>query len=112
MLRGAVLRGKGQHIVNYRDCAVNCAKTVEPIEMLFGMWTPVGLSMHVLDGMHIGTTWRIQLNPTVCIGDVALGARCIVLRRSVCLDAEVHSCTWLFEINEVATHKKIEFCSK
>ena len=34
----------------------------EPIEMLFGVWTRVGPRKHVLDGVHIDATWRIQLN--------------------------------------------------
>jgi len=34
-----------------------CAKTAEPIEMLFGMWTWVGPRKHVLDGGHIDATW-------------------------------------------------------
>ena len=41
---------------------MSCAKTAEPIEMPFGMWTWVGLRKRVLDGVHIGATWEIQLN--------------------------------------------------
>ena len=41
--------GKGRSIVKYRDFAVSCAKTAEPIEMLFGMWTRLGPRKHVLD---------------------------------------------------------------
>jgi len=38
---------------------MSCAKTTDPIEMLFGC----GLRWkHVLDGMHIGAAWRIWLN--------------------------------------------------
>jgi len=33
------------------------AKTAEPIEMLFELWTRVDQRKHVLDGMHIGATW-------------------------------------------------------
>jgi len=33
--------GKGT-AYKYRLSAVSCAKTAEPIEMLFGVWTPVG----------------------------------------------------------------------
>jgi len=34
----------------------------EPIEMPFGVWSWVGPRKHVLDGMHIDTTWKkIQL---------------------------------------------------
>ena len=38
------------------------AKTAEPIEMPFGLWTRVGPRKHALDGMHTGGTWRIRLN--------------------------------------------------
>ena len=86
---------------------MRCAQTAEPIEMLFGIWTPVGPRNHVLgylqsptwmgnfegwpnqdisgtwytqwlssgqhwygedadrvvlDGVHIGATWRLRLN--------------------------------------------------
>jgi len=34
----------------------------EPIEMPFGVWTRVGPRKHMLDGVHIGATWRIRLN--------------------------------------------------
>ena len=34
-IEGAVLRGKGQPIVKYRDTLVRCDKTAEPNEMLF-----------------------------------------------------------------------------
>jgi len=46
------LRGKGQSIVNYRDMhsAVICAKTAEPIEMPFGIWTRVA-SCQLSDSM-------------------------------------------------------------
>jgi len=39
----------------------SCAKTAELIKMLLGMWPWVGLRKHVLDGVHIGATWRIRL---------------------------------------------------
>jgi len=37
---------------------VSPSKMVEPVEMLFGMWTWVGPARHVLDGVHIGATWQ------------------------------------------------------
>jgi len=49
-------------VVMYSDTAVSCAKMAEPIDMLFGLWTRVGAGKHVLGGVHIGATWRIQLN--------------------------------------------------
>jgi len=41
--------GKGQPPVKYRTLcvAVICAKTAEPIEMPFGIWTQVGPRNHV-----------------------------------------------------------------
>ena len=32
---------------------ISCAKTVEPVELLFGVWTRVGLRNHVLGGIWI-----------------------------------------------------------
>jgi len=52
---------------------MRCAKTAEPVEMLFGMWTCVGLSKHALDGVHIGATWQIRLN-----------RQCVVALRPFC----------------------------
>jgi len=36
-----------------RHSDINCAKTAEPIEMPFGLWTRVGPRKHVLDGARI-----------------------------------------------------------
>jgi len=47
---GVILRGKGHHIVMYRDTAVICARTGEPIEMPFGLGARIGRRYHVLDG--------------------------------------------------------------
>ena len=59
----AILRGKwAAHCKSYGPSALNCAKTAEPIEMLFGLWTQVSTRKRVLDGVHSGATWRIQLN--------------------------------------------------
>jgi len=44
------MRGKGRPIVKYGHSAVICAKTAEPIEMLFGLWTQMGPSNHVVGG--------------------------------------------------------------
>jgi len=43
---------------------VSPAKTAEPIEMLFGVCTPLGprKDVSLLHGVHIGATWRIRLN--------------------------------------------------
>ena len=42
--------------------AVSPAKTAEPIEMPFELWTWVRRRKHVLHGGHIDTTWWIRLN--------------------------------------------------
>ena len=47
---GAILTGKGRDIVKYRDTVVICAKTAEPIEMLFGLWAWMDPRNHKLDG--------------------------------------------------------------
>ena len=41
---------------------VSPAKTAQPIEMPFAMLSRVGRGDHILDGVHIGATWRILLN--------------------------------------------------
>jgi len=38
------------------------AKTAEPIEMPFEIWTRVSTKKYVLGGVHTGATWRIPLN--------------------------------------------------
>jgi len=38
-----------------------CAKTAEPIEMPFRMWTQMGPGNHVFDVVHTDATWRIRL---------------------------------------------------
>jgi len=43
------------------------AKTAEPIKMSFGMWTRMGPCKHLLDGVHIGATYRLSM----CCGDAA-----------------------------------------
>jgi len=40
--KGYFYKGKGRSIVKYSDTAVSRAKTVESIEMSFGLWTEVG----------------------------------------------------------------------
>jgi len=63
--------------VSWSVCRSVChdrAKTAEPFEMQFGMQSRVdpGNHNHALDGVNIGATWRIRLNPFVCDGDAAL----------------------------------------
>ena len=51
---------------------MRCAKKAEPIEMPFGMCTPVGPRKHMLDG---SSHWHYLANTTersVCGGDGAL----------------------------------------
>jgi len=50
---------------------MSCAKTAEPMEMLFGIWTWVGPRKHVLGG---DAHWRHLANtiePSMCDGNVA-----------------------------------------
>jgi len=60
--------GKGMTVHPY-DTAVSCAKTAEPIEMPFELWTRVDPIKHVLDE---GTHWRHLANtiePSMCSSD-------------------------------------------
>jgi len=67
--------GKGAPIVKYRDTAVTCTKTAEPIDLPFGLWSRVGRRStssiifarwrrcaHM--GGQLGATWRIRFNRT------------------------------------------------
>ena len=43
--------------------AISCTKMAEPMDMPFGLWTPIDPRKDVLHGGgHIGATWRIRLN--------------------------------------------------
>jgi len=46
--------GEG-HVPTSQSCAVSCAQTAEPIEMLFGLWTRVGKKNHVSDDVVLDT---------------------------------------------------------
>ena len=55
--------GKVAPTVTYTGMsAVSPAQTAEPIVMPFGKLSGVGPGNHVLDGGHIGATWRMRLN--------------------------------------------------
>jgi len=66
--------GEGAPIVKYRSLsAVTCAKTAEPIDVPFGLWTRIGRKKYKFNrirqvalcarmGWHSDTTWRIRLN--------------------------------------------------
>jgi len=60
--KGAIFEGKHMPTHGRRHSAVSCAKMAELIEMLFGLWIQMDPRNHVLHGLHIGATWRIQLN--------------------------------------------------
>ena len=50
---GAILMGKrANHCKVYGHNAVICAKTAEPIDLPFGLWTQVGRMMHNFNRMH------------------------------------------------------------
>jgi len=55
-------RGEGMPGYARQHSVATPAKTAEPIEMPFGLWTRVGQRQHVLHGVHIDATWRIRLN--------------------------------------------------
>jgi len=51
---GAILRMEGAaNCKVLGHSAAICAKTIEPIEMLFGLWAWMGQRNHVLDGVQI-----------------------------------------------------------
>jgi len=62
---------------------VNPAKTAEPMEIPFGLWTWVGSGKHVLDGGMRSAHWRNLANttePSMCGSDAAFclaGRNCI-----------------------------------
>jgi len=50
-------RGEGTaHCKLQGPSVVSCAKMADPTEMPFVVWTRVGVSKHVSDGVHIGAT--------------------------------------------------------
>ena len=52
---GAILRENvAAHCKVKEHSTVSCAKTAEPIEMSFRVWTRVGSRKHVLDGRGAG----------------------------------------------------------
>jgi len=57
--KGNFYRRRGDHCKVKGRSAVSCAKTAEPIEMPFGLWTRVGPREHVL---HAGAHWRNLAN--------------------------------------------------
>ena len=70
----AILMGKGaSHCKVQRHSAVICAKTAEPIDVPFGLWTRIGRKKYKFNrirqvalcarmGWHSDTTWRIRLD--------------------------------------------------
>jgi len=77
---GAILREEEvAHCNTWGHSAVICAKTAEPIDLPFGLWTRVDQRKHRFNcirqvepgcplepmcpmGGHIGVTWKIRLN--------------------------------------------------
>jgi len=77
---------EGERVADYkvtRLSAVSCAKTAEPIEMPFGLWTRMGPRKHALGGVHTDTTWRMPLNRS-CGAAVRLVVK-ITLTNCYCL---------------------------
>jgi len=61
--------------------ATSCAKTVEPIEMPFGVLSEVSPGNHVLG---LGAHWRLLVNtiePTMCGGDAVV---CQIILTTCC----------------------------
>jgi len=77
---GAILGERGTHC---KVSAVSCAKTAEPIDLPFGLWTRVGQKKQKFNRIrqvaamcrHAKTHWCHLANttePSVCGGDVVL----------------------------------------
>jgi len=61
--------GEGpSHCKVYGHSAVICAKTAEPIQMPFGLWTRMGPSKHVLDGAKMPHAKGQLLGERTCLG--------------------------------------------
>jgi len=76
--RSPIARGNFEvPIVKYTDCVhhvVSCAKMAELIKMSFGIWTWVGPSNYVLDGVHI----------SACQGAIFRGRTCWACLTALC----------------------------
>jgi len=46
----------GRPIIKYRDTAVICAKTAEPIDVPFALWARMRPRNHALDALDGGST--------------------------------------------------------
>jgi len=64
----AIFGERGVHYKVYGFSAVSCAKTAEPIEMWFGLWTRVGPRKHVLEGAQIPHVKGQLLSERTCSG--------------------------------------------
>jgi len=63
---------KGRPIVKRRNLLPwDMQKPLNRSRCRLRLWTRACTRKHVLDGMHIGTTWRIRLNPSMCGSDAA-----------------------------------------
>jgi len=67
---------------------VSCAKTAEPIEMLFGLRIRMGPRNHVLGEVHTGATWRTPLNRSCA---VAMRLFCQITLTTCLIDLAVAS---------------------
>jgi len=82
--RGDLEEGKGHPIVKYRDTAIICAKTAEPIEMPFGLWPRMGHRNHggpeVLRDIAMATNFGMQFAIT---GFVRYSFGCMIASNTV-----------------------------
>ena len=77
----SVCRSVGRYLTNVRP-----AKTAEPIEMSFGLWTRVGPRKHTRRGAHCRDLAN-TMEPSICGGDAAL--------RQTNLTTCCRMCMWL-----------------
>jgi len=101
-------RGKAAHCKVQRLFAISCAKTAEPTEMLFGLWTVVGARRRVLDGVHIGPTWRIRLNcPCVAVMRPLVKLRRLSTHTPHVLSLAIdHRLVLLYHVTDIARQRR------
>jgi len=80
---GTILADRGTHCKVWGLSAVSCAKTAEPINLPFGLWTRMGRRRKnsmvfarccqcALIGRHVAATWRIRLNHPMRLMSITL----------------------------------------
>ena len=56
---------RGGYYIVWGPSSLSCAKTTEPIEMAFGVWSLVDPMKHALDGVYIGNQCVVAIQPCI-----------------------------------------------